>query len=69
MDEHQETASLVSRFLQSKKALAQGQFLCSHASELNAATVSVIVDALAFESKAKWLSEGVTEQLNVSRNY
>lgn len=65
MAEPQDSASLVSHFLQSKKALAQGQVLCSHASELNSGTVSIVVEALAFEAKSKFLSQGVVDQLNV----
>lgn len=64
----QEGASLLSYFLQSKKALSQGQVLCSHASELNSSTVSIVIDALAFEAKSKFLSHGVIEQLNVGWN-
>ncbi|KAF8312517.1 hypothetical protein DL93DRAFT_2059880 [Clavulina sp. PMI_390] len=55
--------SLLSLFAQSKEALAQGQGLCFRGNELNSETASVVVDALAHEAKAKWMNDGVTDQL------
>lgn len=60
-----EPQSLVEYFLQSKKALAHGQSLCAHASDLNSATASTAVEALAFEAKGQWMNEAIIEQLNV----
>lgn len=65
MQADEQTQSLVAYFSQSKKALTQGQALCSRASTLNAETASVVIEAVSYEAKARWMNEGILDQLNV----
>ncbi len=52
-------------FQLSKKALADGQALCSHAKEVSGLNANILVDALGVEAKIKWLNQGVIDQLSV----
>lgn len=61
----EDSRSLVAYFLESKKALAHGQALCSRASDLNSETASLVVEALAHEAKGKWMCDAVVDQLAV----
>ena len=65
MQPEEQAQSLVAYFLQSKKALTNGQALCSRASTTSAGTASVAIEAVAYEAKARWMNEGVLDQLNV----
>lgn len=65
MQSDEQPQSLVAYFLQSKKALTHGQTLCSRASTLNAETASIVIEAVAYEAKTRWMNEGVLDQLNV----
>ncbi|KIO18540.1 hypothetical protein M407DRAFT_225283 [Tulasnella calospora MUT 4182] len=49
--------------VQSKKALQQGEAICSGTNTVAKQLTSLIVDILATEAKVKWLSDGMTEQL------
>lgn len=65
MQPEEQAQSLVAYFLQSKKALTHGQALCSRASTISAETASVAIEAVAYEAKARWMNEGLLDQLNV----
>jgi autophagy-related protein 17 len=60
-----EQPHIVSLVLQSKKALQQGEALCSRAHSLSNASAQSAFDLLAVESKVKWMTEAVLEQLKV----
>lgn len=57
---------LVSLVLQSKKALQHGEHLCTRAHVASNASAQVAVDVLALDTKVRWISEAVVEQLKVS---
>ena len=60
-----EQPHIVALALQAKKALQQGQHLCTRASELSAASAQVTVDVLALDAQVRWMSEAVLDQLKV----
>lgn len=57
---------LVSLVLQSRKALQQGEQLCSHAHELTITSSHHVVDVLALDAKIRWITQGILDQINVS---
>ncbi|KAI0049771.1 hypothetical protein FA95DRAFT_1604088 [Auriscalpium vulgare] len=61
-----EHPDLVSLVLQSKKALQQGEALCSRANQLSNASAQHAFDVLALDAKIRWISEAVLEQLKAS---
>jgi autophagy-related protein 17 len=60
-----ELPHIVSLVLQSKKALQQGEALCSRAHTVSNASAQTAFDLLAAESKVKWMTDAVLEQLKV----
>ncbi|KAG8988637.1 autophagy protein 17 [Tulasnella sp. 427] len=58
---------LVTLVVQSKKALQQAESVCSGTNSVAKHSATLIVDILATEAKIKWLSDGVTEQLQAAR--
>ncbi|KAJ7274517.1 autophagy-related protein 17 [Mycena haematopus] len=62
-DTRPDIASLV---LQSKKALKNGEQLCSRANDVSNASAQSTVDVLALDAKVRWLSDGVLEQLRLA---
>ncbi len=56
---------LVSLVLQSKKALQQGEQLCSRAHDISNASAQAAVDVFALDAKVKWISQAVIQQLKV----
>ncbi|KAH8118232.1 autophagy-related protein 17 [Phellopilus nigrolimitatus] len=61
-----ETPHLVSLVLHSKKALQHGEQLCTRAHELTHATSAVATDVLALDAKARWITQGIQEQLKLA---
>ncbi|KAI0322587.1 autophagy protein Apg17-domain-containing protein [Amylostereum chailletii] len=59
---------LVSLVFQSKKALQQGEVLCSRANALSTSSAQDAFDVLALHSKLKWISKTVAEQLKLAAN-
>ncbi|KAJ7178587.1 autophagy-related protein 17 [Mycena crocata] len=57
---------LLSLVLQSKKALQQGEQLCSRANDLSNASAQSAVDVLALDAKVRWITNGVLEQLKLA---
>ncbi|KAJ7727313.1 autophagy-related protein 17 [Mycena maculata] len=57
---------LVSLVLQSKKALQNGEQLCSRANDLSNASAQSAVDVLALDAKVRWITDGVLEQLRLA---
>lgn len=60
-----DTPHLVSLVLHSKKALQHGEQLCSTAHELTRGTSQIAAELLALDAKAKWVTQGIIEQLKV----
>ncbi|EJD06985.1 uncharacterized protein FOMMEDRAFT_165630, partial [Fomitiporia mediterranea MF3/22] len=60
------TPHLVSLVLHSKKALQHGEQLCSRAHELMHGTSSLATDVLALDAKARWVVQGIMEQLKLA---
>ncbi|KAJ6494746.1 autophagy-related protein 17 [Mycena vitilis] len=58
--------NLVSLVLQSKKALQNGEQLCSRANDLSNASAQSAVDVLALDAKVRWITDGVLEQLKLA---
>lgn len=58
---------IVALVLQSKKALQQGEQLCSRAHALSNASAQAAVDVLALDAKVKWITGAVLEQLKVRK--
>jgi autophagy-related protein 17 len=56
---------IVSLVLQSKKALQDGEQLCSRANDVSNASAQSAVDVLALDAKVRWVTDGVLEQLRV----
>lgn len=56
---------LVSLVLQSKKALQQGEQLCSKAHDISNSSAQAAVDVFALDAKVKWISNAVMQQLKV----
>ncbi|KAI9061011.1 hypothetical protein FKP32DRAFT_1654906 [Trametes sanguinea] len=61
-----EQPHIVSLVLQAKKALQQGQQLCSQASTLSSESAQVSVDVLALDAQVRWMSEAVLDQLKLA---
>ena len=59
------TPHLAHLVLHSKKALQHGKQLCSRAHELMHATSGLATDVLALDAKARWVAQGVGDQLKV----
>ncbi|KAK7033021.1 kinase activator, partial [Favolaschia claudopus] len=57
---------IVSLVLQSKKALQQGEQLCSRANDVSNASAQSVVDVLALDAKVRWITDGVLEQLRLA---
>ncbi|KAJ7494648.1 autophagy-related protein 17 [Mycena galericulata] len=57
---------LLSLVLQSKKALQNGEQLCSRANDLSNASAQSAVDVLALDAKVRWITDGVLEQLRLA---
>lgn len=57
---------LVTLVLQSKKALQQGEQLCSRAHAISNASARSVVDVAALDAKVRWVTEAVKEQLTAS---
>ena len=60
-----EKAHLLSLVAQSKHALQEGEALCSRANMLSNASAQDAFDVLALNSKIRWISDAVLEQLKV----
>lgn len=60
---------IVSLVLQAKKALQQGEQLCTNAHSLSSASAQIAVDVLALDAQVRWMSEAVLDQLKVSVFY
>jgi hypothetical protein len=58
-----EPTSIVSLVVQSKKALQDGESLCSRAHALSTSSAQTAFDLLALEAKVKWTTDAVIEQL------
>lgn len=56
---------IVSLVLQSKKALQEGEQICSNANELSATSTQTSIDVLILDAKVKWITDNVLEQLKV----
>ncbi|KAJ3996179.1 autophagy-related protein 17 [Lentinula boryana] len=52
--------------LQSKKALQEGEQLCSKANELSTASAQASVDVLILDAKVRWVTDNVLEQLKLA---
>ncbi|OSD06340.1 hypothetical protein PYCCODRAFT_1431344 [Trametes coccinea BRFM310] len=61
-----EQPHIVSLALQAKKALLQGQQLCSQASALSSESAQISVDVLALDAQVRWMSEAVLDQLKLA---
>ena len=61
-----ETPNLVSLVVHSKKAFQHGQQLCERADVLNRETSNITASLLAFDAKARWIVQGILEQLKVT---
>ncbi|KAJ7903658.1 autophagy protein Apg17-domain-containing protein [Mycena olivaceomarginata] len=57
---------IVSLVLQSKKALQDGEQLCSRANDVSNASAQSAVDVLALDAKVRWVTDGVLEQLRLA---
>ncbi|KAI0033079.1 autophagy protein Apg17-domain-containing protein [Vararia minispora EC-137] len=57
---------LASLALQSKKALQQGEALCSRANALSVASAQEVFNVLALSAKVRWISDAVMEQLKLA---
>ncbi|KAF8340428.1 autophagy-related protein 17 [Cantharellus anzutake] len=66
MPELYQESTIPRHFQLSKKALADGQALCSRAKELSGSNANILVDALGVEAKIKWLNQGVLDQLSLA---
>ena len=60
-----EQPHIVSLVLHAKKALQQGEQLCTRASTLSTASAQAAVDVLALDAQVRWMSEAVLDQLKV----
>lgn len=60
-----EEPHLVSLVLQSKKALQQGEQLCTNARTVSMESAQTAVDVLALDAKVRWMTDAVLEQLKV----
>ncbi|KAJ3874023.1 autophagy-related protein 17 [Lentinula edodes] len=57
---------IVSLVLQSKKALQEGEQICSKANELSATSTQTSIDVLILDAKVKWITDNVLEQLKLA---
>ncbi|KAI0058213.1 hypothetical protein BV25DRAFT_1919577 [Artomyces pyxidatus] len=64
--ERSEPLNLVSLVLQSKKALQQGEALCSRANQVSHTSAQDAFEVLALDAKIQWISEAVIEQLKLA---
>ncbi|KAF5381981.1 hypothetical protein D9615_004304 [Tricholomella constricta] len=56
---------LVSLVLQSKKALQNGEQLCSRAHAVSNTSANISIDVVALDAKVRWVTEAVGEQLKL----
>ncbi|KAG5645529.1 hypothetical protein DXG03_005804 [Asterophora parasitica] len=56
---------LVSLVLESKKALQNGELLCSRAHAVSNASANTSIDVVALDAKVRWVTEAVGEQLKL----
>ncbi|KAF8072011.1 autophagy protein Apg17-domain-containing protein [Lyophyllum atratum] len=56
---------LVSLVLQSKKALQNGEQLCSRANAISNVSANTSIDVVALDAKVRWVTEAVGEQLKL----
>ncbi|KAI0635683.1 autophagy protein Apg17-domain-containing protein [Trametes polyzona] len=61
-----EQPHIVALVLQAKKALQQGEQLCTTAHTLSSASAQTAVDVLALDAKVRWMSEAVMDQLKLA---
>ncbi|TBU24040.1 autophagy protein Apg17-domain-containing protein [Dichomitus squalens] len=61
-----EQPHIVSLVLHAKKALLQGQQLCTRASTISSASAQTAVDVLALDAQVRWMSEAVLDQLKLA---
>lgn len=61
-----EQPHILSLVLHAKKALEQGEQLCTRASSLSTFSAQAATDVLALDAKVRWMSDAVLEQLKVS---
>jgi autophagy-related protein 17 len=61
--DHGEQPHLISLVLQSRKALKQGEALCSRANAAATSSAREATDLLALNAKIQWISNAVVEQL------
>lgn len=54
---------LISLVLQSRKALQQGEALCSRANATSTSSAKEATDLMALNTKIQWISNAVIEQL------
>lgn len=64
-----EKAHLSALVAQSKHALQEGEALCSRANTLSNASAQDAFDVLALNTKIRWISDAVLEQLKVASSY
>ena len=58
-----EQPHLISLVFQSRKALEQGEALCSRANATATSSAKGVTDLLALNAKVQWISNAVIEQL------
>ncbi|TCD70232.1 autophagy- protein 17 [Steccherinum ochraceum] len=61
-----EQPHLVSLVLQSKKALQQGEQLCTRARTVSSESAQTSIDLMALDAKLKWVTDAVVEQLKLA---
>ncbi|KAI0649281.1 autophagy protein Apg17-domain-containing protein [Trametes meyenii] len=61
-----EQPHIVSLVLRAKKALLQGEQLCTNASSLSTSSAQTAVDVLALDAQVRWMSEAVLDQLKLA---
>ncbi|PIL29794.1 hypothetical protein GSI_08000 [Ganoderma sinense ZZ0214-1] len=61
-----EQPHILSLVLHAKKALQEGQQLCTRASSLSASSAQAAVDVLALDAQVRWMSEAVLDQLKMA---
>ncbi|KAI1797380.1 autophagy protein Apg17-domain-containing protein [Ganoderma leucocontextum] len=61
-----EQPHILSLVLHAKKALQQGEQLCTRASSLSTSSAQAAVDVLALDAQVRWMSEAVLDQLKLA---
>ncbi|CAK5268746.1 unnamed protein product [Mycena citricolor] len=62
-----EQPHLLSLVLQSQRALQDGEKICSRANDLSNSAAQSAVDVLVLDAKVRWLTDGVLEQLKLTK--